>query len=42
MVFYALTSAVLRGGMLKPEPERRGFKPLPRGPADVNASEKHV
>ena len=22
--------------MLKPEPERRGFQPLPRGPADVN------
>ena len=28
--------------MLKPEPERRGFRPLPRGPADVNVSEKHV
>ena len=28
--------------MLKPEPERRGFQPLPRGPADVNVSEKHV
>ena len=28
--------------MLKPEPERRGFQPLPRGPADVNVSEKHI
>ena len=23
--------------MLKPEPERRGFQSLPRGPVDVNA-----
>ena len=28
--------------MLQPEPERRGFQPLLRGPADVNVSEKHV
>ena len=28
--------------VLKPEPERRGFQPHPRGPADVNVSEKHV
>ena len=28
--------------MLKPEPEMRGFQPLPSGPADVNASEKRV
>ena len=28
--------------MLKPEPERRGFQPLPRGSADVNVSEKRV
>ena len=28
--------------MLKPEPERRGFQPLPRGLVDVNVSEKHV
>ena len=28
--------------MLKPEPERRGFQPLPRGPADVNVSGNHV
>ena len=26
--------------MLKREPERRGFQPLPRCPADVNVSEK--
>ena len=25
--------------VLKPEPERRGFQHLPRGPADVNVSE---
>ena len=28
--------------MLKPEPDRRGFQPLPRCPADVNVSENHV
>ena len=28
--------------MLNPEPERRGFQPLLRGPADINVSEKHV
>ena len=28
--------------ILNPEPERRGFQPLPRGPVDVNVSEKHV
>ena len=28
--------------MLKPEPERRGFQPLPSGLAYVNASEKRV
>ena len=28
--------------MLKPEPERRGFQPLPSGRAYVNASEKRV
>ena len=28
--------------MLIREPERRGFQPLPGGPADVNVSEKHV
>ena len=28
--------------MLRPEPERRGFQPLPRGLIDVNVSEKHV
>ena len=28
--------------ILKPEPKRRGFQPLPRGPVDVNVSEKHV
>ena len=28
--------------MLKPEPERQEFQPLPRGPVDVNVSEKHV
>ena len=28
--------------VLKPEPERRGFQHLPRGPADVNVSEKPV
>ena len=27
---------------MKPEPERRGLQHLPRGPADVNVSEKHV
>ena len=26
--------------MLKPEPERRRLQPQPRGPADVNVSEK--
>ena len=48
MFFYALTSAGPRGrgGMLKREPERRGFQvhfqPLPRYQADVNVSEKRV
>ena len=28
--------------VLKPEPERQVFQHLPRGPADVNVSEKHV
>ena len=28
--------------MLKPEPERRGFQPLLRSPADFNVSENHV
>ena len=28
--------------VLKPKPERRGSQHLPRGPADVNVSEKHV
>ena len=28
--------------VLNPEPERRWFQHLPRGPADVNVSEKHV
>ena len=43
MVFYALTSAGSREReMLKPEPERQGFQPLPRGPGDVYVSEKHV
>ena len=28
--------------VLKPEPERQGFQHLPRVPADVNASKKHV
>ena len=42
MVFYALASAGPPREMLKPEPERRGFQPLLRGPADVNVSEKHV
>ena len=28
--------------VLKPEPESRGLQHLPRGPADVNVSEKHV
>ena len=27
--------------VLKLEPERQGFQHLPRGPADVNVSEKH-
>ena len=27
---------------MNPESERRGFQPLPRGPVDVNISEKHV
>ena len=42
MVFYALISAGPPREMLKPEPERREFQPLPRGLADVNVSEKHV
>ena len=41
MFFYALTSAGPRE-VLKHEPERRGFQPLPRCPADVNVSEKRV
>ena len=28
--------------VLKPKAERRGIQDLPRGPADVNVSEKHV
>ena len=28
--------------VLKPEPERRGLQHLPRSPADVSVSEKHV
>ena len=28
--------------VLKPEPERRGFQHFPRGPTDVNVSEKHA
>ena len=28
--------------VLKPEPEKGGFQHLPRGPADVNVSERHV
>ena len=28
--------------VLKPVPERQGFQHLPRGPVDVNVSEKHV
>ena len=31
-----------RAWKARPEPERRGFQYLPRGPADVNVSEKHV
>ena len=44
MVFYALTSAGPPREMLKPEPEpeRRGFQPLMRDPADVNVSQKPV
>ena len=42
MIFYALTSAGPRGGVLKSELGTRGFQHLPRGPADVNVSEKHV
>ena len=41
MIFFALTSAGPQG-RLKPEPEWRGFQHLPRGPADVIVSEKHV
>ena len=43
MFFYAITSAGPRGrGGGKSEPERRGFQPPPRCPADVNVSEKRV
>ena len=43
MFFYALVNICWAArGMLKREPERRGFKPLPRCPADVNVSEKRV
>ena len=43
MIFYALTSTCwVSREVLKPEPERRGFHHLPRGPANVNVSEKHV
>ena len=42
MIFYALTSAGPSREVLKPKPERPGFQHLPRGPADVNVSEKHV
>ena len=41
MIFYALTSAGPRGRCYN-QSERRGFQHLPRSPADVNVSEKHV
>ena len=28
--------------VLKPDPERRGFEHLPRGPADVNVQETRL
>ena len=36
MIFYALTSAGPEGSV------QFGFQHFPRGPADVNVSEKHV
>ena len=41
-VFLCINICWAAREMLKPEPERRGFQPLPRCPADVNVSEKHV
>ena len=42
MIFYALTSAGPPREVLKPEAERRGIYPLPRGSVDDNVSEMHV
>ena len=41
-VFLCINICWALRGMLKREPERRGFQPLPRCPADVNVSEKRV
>ena len=37
MFFHALIFAVARRSCLKPRPAGRGFKLLPRDPANVNA-----
>ena len=42
MVLLALTSVGPLTEVSKPEPERQRFQHIPRGPADVNASGKHV
>ena len=43
MIFYPLTASWWDPReVLQPEPEKRGFQHLPRGPANVNVSEKHV
>ena len=41
MIFYALHLLGPEGGVAT-RAERRGFQHLPRDPADVNVSEKHV
>ena len=40
--FLCINISLTPREVLKPEPERRGFQDLPRRPAYVNVSEKHV
>ena len=42
MLFWYINICLAPREVLKPEPERRAFQHSPRGPADVNVSEKHV
>ena len=42
MIFLCINICWAKREVLKPQPERRGFQHLPRGPADVNVSKKHV